>query len=91
MRPVASTMGGETHFQLHLNVGVGILDVAIGVCCARRVRLGGHDPGERREGRVDVGRQMLAFFAHCVRVFWLVGKRRKKGKNGEGKRRGDWW
>jgi hypothetical protein len=52
--------------------------------------LGSHDPGERWERRVDAGRQMLALFAHCVRKFELVGKRRKKGKNGEGKRRGDW-
>ena len=43
---MASTMGRETHFQLHFHVGVGVLDVAVGVCCARRIRLSGHDPGE---------------------------------------------
>ena len=31
---------------------------------------------------------MLAFSAHCVREFWPVVEIRKKGKNGEGKRRG---
>jgi hypothetical protein len=51
--------------------------------------LDSHDPGERWERRVDAGRQMLAL-AHCVRKFELVDKRRKKGKNGEGKRRWDW-
>lgn len=46
--------------------GLGTLDVAVGVCWRGRVRLGRHDPSERREGRVnmDVGELVLVFFAH---------------------------
>lgn len=45
---------------------LGVSDVAVGVCLRRRVRLGGHYPSERREGRmdVDVDEFILLFFAH---------------------------
>jgi len=45
---------------------VGVLDVTVGVCWRGRVRLGGHDPSERREGRVDVDvdELVLVLFAH---------------------------
>jgi hypothetical protein len=46
----------------------GVSDVAVGVCLRGRVRLGGHYPSERREGRMDVDRDVdgfiLVFFAH---------------------------
>jgi predicted aconitase len=46
----------------------GVSDVAVGVCLRGRVRLGGHYPSERREGRmdvdVDVDGFILVFFAH---------------------------
>ena len=44
-------LGLDLH--LRLGTGTGALDVAVGICMCRRVRLGGHDPGEGREGRVD--------------------------------------
>jgi hypothetical protein len=45
---------------------VGVFDVAVGVYWRGRVRLGGHDPSERREGRVDVDADELVLmpFAH---------------------------
>jgi hypothetical protein len=43
---------------------VDVLDVTVGVCWRGRVRLGGHDPGERREGRVDGEELVLVLFAH---------------------------
>ena len=48
---------------------VDVLDVAVGVCWRGRVRLSGHDPSERREGRVDavvdVDELVLVLFAHA--------------------------
>ena len=49
-------------------MGVDVLDVPIGVCWRGRVRLGGHNPSKRREGRMDVGvdieELVLVLFAH---------------------------
>ena len=44
--------------------GLGVSDVAVGVCLCGGVRLGGHYPSERREGRMDEDGLILAFFAH---------------------------
>ena len=48
---------------------VDILYVAVGVCRRGRVRLGSHDPSERRERRVDVvvdvDELVLVLFAHA--------------------------
>jgi hypothetical protein len=44
--------------------GAGVLDVAVSVYWRGRVRMGGHDPSERRERRVDVGKLVLVPFAH---------------------------
>jgi hypothetical protein len=43
----------EARLRLGTGVGVSVLDVAVGICVCRWVRLGDHDPGEGREGRVD--------------------------------------
>jgi hypothetical protein len=53
------------------SVGTGVSDIAIGVRWRGWVRLGGHDPGNRREGRVGVlaDGQLLALFVH-VDVGW---------------------
>ena len=49
-------------------MSVGVLDVPVGVCRRGRVRLGGHNPRERGEGRMDVGVKIeelvLVLFAH---------------------------
>ena len=42
---------------------VSILDVAVGICVCGWIRLGGHDPGEGREGRVDKEWRMAAVVA----------------------------
>jgi hypothetical protein len=48
--------------------GLGVSDVAVGVFLRGRVRLSGHYPSERREGRVDVDVDVdefiLVFFVH---------------------------
>ena len=44
-------------------VGVRVLDVSVGICICRRVCLGGHDPGEGREGRVNTDGRMGAALA----------------------------
>jgi hypothetical protein len=49
-------------------VGTGTLDVAVRVRRQRRVRLGRHNPAERREGRVDVdGWALVLFFHECAK------------------------
>jgi hypothetical protein len=51
---------------LHLRLGTGgVLDVAVGICVCGGVRLGGHDPGEGREWRVDKEGRMGAAGA-CI-------------------------
>ena len=53
-------------------VGMGTLDVAECVRWQRRVRLGRHNPGERREGRVDVDVWALVpFFHECAKGHWM--------------------
>ena len=45
------------HLPLYLRqgtgLGVSVLNVAVGIRVCGRVRLGGHDPGEGREGWVN--------------------------------------
>lgn len=50
------------------SVGTGVSDIAIGVRWRGWVRLGGHDPGNRREGRVGIladGQLLLVLFVHA--------------------------
>lgn len=48
--------------------GMDVFNVAVGICWNGWVRLGGHDPSERREGRMDVDMDadelVLMLFAH---------------------------
>jgi hypothetical protein len=44
---------------VHAALDTGVPDVTVGVRRRGRVRLGGHDPSERREGRVDELRPAL--------------------------------
>ncbi len=85
------------HLPLHLRqgtgLGVSILDVAIGIRVCGRVRLGGHDPGEGREGWVDKeGRRGATVTAMgavgCIVHVKEIEKVGKDGerKGGEGKR-----
>jgi hypothetical protein len=48
---------------------MGVSDVAVGVCLRGRVRLGGHNPSEGREGRMDMDELILVFFAHVCEGF----------------------
>jgi hypothetical protein len=53
-------------------VGMGTLDVSVCVRRCGRVRLGGHDPSERRKRGVDVGRSVLMLFFHVRRELDVV-------------------
>jgi hypothetical protein len=67
--PVARASGGkavrgQAWQRVWAVVGMNTLDVAVRVRRQRRVRLGRHNPGERREGRVDVDGRVLVLFSH---------------------------
>ena len=44
--------------RLRPGLGVSVLDISVGICVRGWIRLGGHDPGEGREGWVDKEGQM---------------------------------
>ena len=58
--------------RLDTGVGMSIFDVAVGIRVCGWVRLGGHDPGEGREGRVDKERRMGAAGACIAHVNLLL-------------------
>ena len=68
-------------------MGPGVSNVAIGVCWRGRVRLGGHDPRKRREGRVGIlaDGQVPVLFVHAD-VGW--GNERELKREGKGRGEG---
>ena len=52
-------------------LGVRVLDVSVGICICGRVCLGGHDPGEGREGWVNTDGRMGAALAAMAAIVCL--------------------
>ena len=76
--------------RLDTGVGVSIIDVAVGIRVCGWVRLGGHDPGEGREGRVDKERRMGAAgacIAHVKNIFLNVGSEGEGSENDSRRKR----
>lgn len=99
MGPVACTRGNAVRGEawvwvwMYAVVGAGTLDVAVCVCWCGRVRLGGHNPSERREGRVDVDGRVLVLFFHVWRdwMWWVEGRNRamrEEERRNEARKRG---
>ena len=67
------------HMRLATGVSVSVLDIAVDMCVCGWVRIGGHDPGERREGRVDKEGRMGTAVVAVACVTHVKKKGRKWG------------
>lgn len=91
-RETSAIVGTGTRTRTGLGLGSGVSDVAMGVRWRGWVRLGGHDPSQRREGRVGTlaDGQVSVLFVHADVGQGNGWELKREGEEGMGERKIEW-